>query len=59
MNKNLPNYHAISLKATEGSRVKICQCYFVGLIAVVSTLFMEYQNSNPFRRYDQFNFLGY
>ena len=26
---------------------------------MVSTLFTEYQNSTPFRRYDQFNFRGF
>ena len=34
---------------------KNCDAYFVDLIALVSTLFTEYQNSTPFRRYAQFN----
>ena len=38
---------------------KLCQAYFEELIAVVSTLFTECQNSTPFRRYDQFNFRGF
>ena len=43
-----------------GSGVKkTCQAYFKELIAVVSTLFMECQNSTPFQRYDQFNFRGF
>ena len=42
-----------------GSGVKkTCQAYFEELIAVVSTLFTECQNSTPFQRYDQFNFEG-
>ena len=35
---------------------KSCQAYLVEIIAVVSTLYTEYQNSIPFQRYDQFNF---
>ena len=38
---------------------KTCRAYFDELIAVVSTLFTECQNSTPFRRYDQFNFRGF
>ena len=37
---------------------KTCHAYFVELIAVVSTFFMECQNSTQFRRYDRFNFRG-
>ena len=49
----------IYCKAIGGSGVKkTCQAYFVELIAVVSTLFTECQNSTRFRRYDQFNFRG-
>ena len=46
------------VKAIEGGSgaQKTCQAYFVELIAVVSTLFTECQNSTQFRRYDQFNF---
>ena len=48
-----------NVKAIGGSGVKnTCRAYFVELIAVVSTLFTECQNSTRFRRYDQFNFRG-
>ena len=47
------------VKAIGGSGVKkTCQAYFKELIAVVSTLFTECQNSTLFRRYGQFNFRG-
>ena len=47
-------------KAIGGSGVKkTCQAYFEELFAVLSTLFTEYQNSTPFRRYDRFNFRGF
>ena len=47
------------IKAIGGVRgQKTCQAYFEELIAVVSTLFTECQNSTRFRRYDQFNFRG-
>ena len=49
----------MTFKAIGGSGVKKkCQAYFKELIAVVSTLFTECQNSTWFRRYDQFNFRG-
>ena len=35
---------------------KTCQAFLEELIAVVSTLFIECQNSTLFRRYDRFNF---
>ena len=38
---------------------KTSQAYFVGLIALVSTLFTEYKNSTLFQIYDQFNFQGF
>ena len=38
---------------------KPCQAYFEELIAVVSALFTEYQNSTSFRRYDRLNFRGF
>ena len=62
----LCHYHCksayrIQLKAIGGGSgvKKTCQAYFEELIAVVSTLFTECQNSTPFRRYDQFNFRGF
>ena len=36
----------------------LSQSYFVEVIAVVSMLFMEWQNSTLFLRYYQFNFWG-
>ena len=61
MNKN--NFFGldppIPLRQYGGSGVKkTCQAYFVEFIAVVSTPFMECQNSTWFLRYDQFNFWG-
>ena len=49
----------MSLRRKGGVGSKTCQAYFVELIAVVSMLFTECQNSTRFRRYDQFNFRAF
>ena len=61
---NPENFRSISLRlaikaigAVRGVK-KTCHPYIVELIAVVSMLLTECQNSTWFRRYVQFNFLG-
>ena len=49
---------AATLPIIGGPGSKTCQVYFVELIAVLSTLLTECQNSTRFQRYDQFNFRG-
>ena len=47
--ENVQKPKFLTVKAMGGSGVKkTCQAYFEELIAVVSTLFTEFQNSTPF-----------
>ena len=54
------HYHKFIKAIDGGSGVKkIRQAYCKELIAVISMLFTECQNSIPFPRCDQFNFRGF